>query len=356
MSAELACSIDIEPVGDDDVILGGHSLSDAAADEVAAPSSDAGGDVVVEDGYVGRKKLGRQSSSLWELFTRDDNPHQHKSVVCKHCRIVVNYHKQSEYAQSHLNKCQQFRKLMNGMEQDERPGWSAPNKKAESLAPSAATSSTSLVVSRQGSMKEFAIPPVSKQEKYRFQQNMALHYYNTGTSFQRVADVHLKAAIKALRPDDNLLPNRRQLSSSLLDSCHEGLQAKVDKRVNGATACLTTDAWSNVKNDSVINYMAVLPCCSLFLESVSTGQQGHDHKFIADDIARVFRRHKSTIFAAAVTDNTATNMKAWAVLRTMFPSCYFQGCCSHGLHLFVKDVFAVTETRKAGREVVSYPE
>jgi Protein of unknown function (DUF 659) len=185
---------------------------------------------------------------------------------------------------------------------------------------------------------------------------MALHYYSTGTSFQRVADVHLKAANMVLRPDDNLLPSRRQLSSSLLDSCHECLQAKVDKRMNGDTACMITHAWSNVTNDSVINYMAVSPCSSLFLESVSTGQQRHDHKFISDDIARVFRRHKSTIFAGAVTDNTATNMKAWAVLQTMFPSCYFQGCCSHGLHLFVKDVFAVTKTRKAGREVASYPD
>jgi Protein of unknown function (DUF 659) len=126
--------------------------------------------------------------------------------------------------------------------------------------------------------------------------------------------------------------------------------------MSGATACLITDAWCNVKNNSVINYMAVSPCCSLFLESVSTGQQGHDRKFIADDIARVLRRHTSTIFAGAVTDNTATNMKAWAVLQTMFPSCYFQGCCSHGLHLFVKDVFAVTKTRKALREVATYPD
>jgi hypothetical protein len=333
MSAELACSIDVEPVGDDDVILVGHSLSDAAADEVAAPSSDAGGDVVVEDGYVGRKKRGRQSSSLWELFTRDDNPHQQKSAVCKHCRIVVNDHKKSEYAQSHLNKCQQFRKLMNGMEQDERPGWYAPNKKAGRLAPSAATSSKSLVVSRQGSMKEFSLPPVSIQEKYRFQQNMALHYYSTGTSFQCVADVHLKAAIRALRPDDNLLPSRRQLSSSLLDSCHEGLQAKADKRMNGATwrcrpaaACL----WRQCRQASKGTIISSSPTTSLA-------------SFAATSLR---------FFAGAVTDNTATNIKAWAVLQTMFVSCYFQGCCSHGLHLFVKDVFVVTKTRKADREVV----
>ncbi|KAH9246865.1 hypothetical protein BASA81_015546 [Batrachochytrium salamandrivorans] len=53
-----------------------------------------------------------------------------------------------------------------------------------------------------------------------------------------------------------------------------------------------------------------------------------------------------TEFAGAVTDNTSTNKKAWTLLREMFPSCYFQGCCSHGIHLLVKDIFAATKTKE----------
>jgi hypothetical protein len=33
------------------------------------------------------------------------------------------------------------------------------------------------------------------------------------------------------------------------------------------------------------------------------------------------------------------------LLLITFPSRYFQGCCSHGLHLFVKDVFAAMKTK-----------
>jgi hypothetical protein len=109
-------------------------------------------------------------------------------------------------------------------------------------------------------------------------------------------------------------------------------------RMMGATSCLTSDAWTNIKNDSVMNYMAVSPDCSLFLESVSTGQQGHNHQFIAEDISRVIHHYSLTSFAGAVTDNTSTNKKAWMLLKKEFPSCYFQGCCAHGLHLLVKDV------------------
>jgi hypothetical protein len=71
---------------------------------------------------------------------------------------------------------------------------------------------------------------------------MALHYYTTGTSFQRVEDLHLKNAICALRPNESLLLSRKQLSSTLLDKCHAELVSKVDLRLSGATVCLTTDA------------------------------------------------------------------------------------------------------------------
>ena len=115
-----------------------------------------------------------------------------------------------------------------------------------------------------------------------------------------------------------------------------------------STCCLTTDGRSNVKNDPVVNFMVVSPECSFFLESVMTGQQQHSHKYIAEDIANVIQKYESTEFAGVVTDNTSTNKKAWILLHDMFPSCYFQGCCSHGIHLFVKDIFTAAKTKKTG--------
>ena len=40
----------------------------------------------------------------------------------------------------------------------------------------------------------------------------------------------------------------------------------------------------------------------------------------------------------AVTDNTVTNKKVWKELEK-YPSLFFHGCASHGLHLLVKDIF-----------------
>ena len=147
--------------------------------------------------------------------------------------------------------------------------------------------------SHQTLINQYALPKLSIKQKQEFQKNMAMHYYATGTSFQRIEDFHLKNAIKLLQPDDILLPNRKQLSSTLLDKCHQEVLTKVKTCMKGSTCCLTPDGWSNVKNDPMVNYMAVSPECSFFLESVMTGQQQHNHKYIAEDIARLIQKYES---------------------------------------------------------------
>ncbi|KAH6580708.1 hypothetical protein BASA60_002779 [Batrachochytrium salamandrivorans] len=52
-------------------------------------------------------------------------------------------------------------------------------------------------------------------------------------------------------------------------------------------ACLTLDAWSNIKNEPIVNYMLISDSSTFFLESVSTGEQGHNAKWIAQDMGRM---------------------------------------------------------------------
>ncbi|KAJ1330272.1 hypothetical protein BSLG_009587 [Batrachochytrium salamandrivorans] len=278
-------------------------------------------DVNVVDAPVVRLKHGRPSSDIWVWFTNDTNSHHLKSTTCKHCNLLINHHKKNECTKLHLNKCNMFCKLINGMKNFNRPDWYVRNKKNKTVSSSSNTPSSS----HQASIKQYALSKLSVKQKQKFHKHMAMHYYATGTSFQRIENLHLKNAIKSLRPDDNFLPNRRQLSSTLLYKCHQEVVAKVDTRMKGSTCCLTTDGW------------------------------GTDHKYIAEDIARIIQKYDSTDFAGVVTNNISTNRKAWTLLREMFPSCYFQGCCSHGIHLLVKDIFAATKTKKARNTEATYP-
>jgi hypothetical protein len=151
---------------------------------VVLGESDSEDDV---DGVAPICKRGRSSSSIWPYFTNDAEPEKHKLAMCKHCNVLVNHHKKSESAKVHLNRCSTFRKLMNGQDMDEWPDWFEKNMKGNffgALESSNPGSSNCSLRFGQRSIKEYALPAVSKQERALFQKHMAMHYHSTGMSFQ----------------------------------------------------------------------------------------------------------------------------------------------------------------------------
>jgi hypothetical protein len=256
----------------------------------------------------------------------------------------VLHHKKSEYAKAHLLKCAQFARLMAGTPIEEQPEWFTTKKSKKGTK----TSSSS-----QRSIRQFALPLVPAKTRSRFQELISLHYHLTGTSFLRVEDPTLAAAISLLRPDQNLLPDRKQVAGRLLDKNFDKVKTMCQSFLKDKTLyfCLTTDGWSNVCNDPIVNYMAVCPQKTIFLESVPTWEQSHSAEWIATDIERVIKSHPDSRFCGAVTDNTSANRSAWMKLKLIFPNLFFQGCMSHGLHLLVKDIFAPSKTlRNADQE------
>jgi Protein of unknown function (DUF 659) len=97
--------------------------------------------------------------------------------------------------------------------------------------------------------------------------------------------------------------------------------------------------------------------CTLFLESIATGEESHSSEFIASDLATVIDDllNRGVAFAGALTDKTAANKRAWTILKEKYSSLYFHGCASHGLQLIFKDIFAATKSKR-GRPAVVYPD
>ena len=102
-----------------------------------------------------------------------------------------------------------------------------------------------------------------------------MHYYMTGTSFARVEELHFIQALRVLRPDETL-PSQKDLAGKLLKKAYEQVQGKAGSWLNRDTySCLTSDSWTNIKNEAVVNYMLVSEEKSLFLESHSTQDIAH---------------------------------------------------------------------------------
>lgn len=318
---------------------------------------DSGCEVIAIDAdpTARRKRGGRTTDSVWDLFTECFQPQKAMSAVCKHCKVSCVYQRKSERVRSHLLKCKPFIKSMLSVPTDDQPQWFLDRQPAKRSRPgSAAVSKTT-----QSSIQDFMLPKMSKKEQEGVKQCIAMHYYVSGTSFVRVEEPHLRKAFQMCRPDV-VMPDRKQLAGPLLDKCYEKIKIQLDDRLQNAKSSffsLTTDGWSNIKNEPIINYMMIGGNLSLFLESVSTGEIGHTAQMISDDLSRVIEEQtsKGIKICGAVTDNTSGNKSAWKLLQLKYPTMFFQGCACHGLNLLVKDIFAATKAKR-GRLAADYPE
>jgi hypothetical protein len=307
-----------------------------------------------QDHHVSERPAGRKRHDVWEHLTDAQDPQKLISAACKHCMQIVTYRRKSERARGHLLKCKNFAKTMMLFAPEDRPPWfNESHSKKSKIVGSPVASST------QSSIRDHMLPTLSKKQKDQIKECIALHYYITGTSFVRIEEANLLKAFQLCRPDVEL-PDRKQLAGPLLEKCYERVRKETNSHLQNMKTsmfCLTTDGWSNIKNEPIINYMLIGSTATFFLESVSTGEASHDAQFIANDIARVIDDllERKINICGAVTDNTSTNKAAWNILSAKYPSMFFHGCACHGLHLMVKDIFAPTKAKR-GRPVADYPE
>jgi hypothetical protein len=211
-----------------------------------------------------KKRRGGKSADLtfWQSFTDDPDSHKAKSALCKHCRCRINHDKKLQHAMKHLNACRVFCNIMNSTEVDDHPLWysllaSYHGKKrpkifaggqvvlsstATTSSPASRSSIASSLTRTSYSMKDHFLPKLNAATQDRFDEAMVMNYYVTGTSFSRIEDEHLAAAIKILCSDAQL-PSRRKLSGPLLQKAYSAMKKRVDKHLQNDrnVVCLTTD-------------------------------------------------------------------------------------------------------------------
>ena len=161
-------------------------------------------------------------------------------------------------------------------------------------------------------------------EQAAFQDEFAMHYFITATSFYRMKYIHLLRALKELRPGVKLPVRKGGMSEKHLTKAYKNVKSKVDNWLKRYQfGCLTSDGWSNIKNESVIKYMLVSGEVTLFLESTQSGEQSHTSEYLAADIARVTISSTQGKISDVIMDNTAANKKTWKVLKEGHSRMFF---------------------------------
>lgn len=102
---------------------------------------------------------------------------------------------------------------------------------------------------------------------------------------------------------------------------------------------LMSDAWTNLRSESIINYVLVTAeGNSIFHSSDPSHTDRHTAEYLASHLKRIIREVGPEKINAICTD-TAANMKAAvALVKKDFPHVHTIGCASHQLNLVIKDI------------------
>uniref|UniRef100_A0A6P7FVL0 Uncharacterized protein LOC114331563 n=4 Tax=Diabrotica virgifera virgifera TaxID=50390 RepID=A0A6P7FVL0_DIAVI len=132
------------------------------------------------------------------------------------------------------------------------------------------------------------------------------------------------------------------LSNRLLTEEYERVEVQVNDKIKQAdNLSLQCDGWSNLRNESVINFIVTTPE-PLFVKSVLTKAEKHTAEYITKLMVEVLEEYGPKKFFAIVTDNAKNMRKAVRQCEEMYPHLVSYGCLAHTLHLLCSDILKLS--------------
>lgn len=170
-------------------------------------------------------------------------------------------------------------------------------------------------------------------------QNLAKAIFVSGSPLSMVEHPLWINFFKNIRPSFQL-PSRYRLSSTYLNAQYSEMQGEINKQLGEAKYHhLQCDGWSNLKNESVINFIISKPE-PLFVEYVMTKSNSHDAEYLAQLITNVMEKYGPKKFLVVIADNAANMKAALHMIKGKFPHIVPLGCLAHLLHLLCSDILS----------------
>ena len=184
---------------------------------------------------------------------------------------------------------------------------------------------------------------MTPRDQARCDELLAEAIYSSGVAFNFVENPAFRKFLQHLRPAYKP-PTRWKLANSMLDDAYDRTKKDMDVLLNkaGRQITLVSDGWTNVRTESVINYVAVTRKNAIFLKSEVPGSKRPTGDMIVDGLKKAVEEVGRDKVVAVVTDNVANMKSSWAEVGKAFPEVLTAGCASHTVKLAVDDVFEIT--------------
>jgi hypothetical protein len=176
--------------------------------------------------------------------------------------------------------------------------------------------------------------------QFQFTQQIALLVFSGGLPFSIVENEHFIKAI-GLLSDQIHLPNRKALSTSILDDNYDWMKKKVDTEIQrakegGISLCASTDGWTDIHGESIINWTISTGENTFFVEAKNTGDISHTTEFFEKEIENFISLNESV--TGIITDSLSPLLIAKDKLAKKHPHIFFLNCACHGISLAVHDL------------------
>ena len=115
------------------------------------------------------------------------------------------------------------------------------------------------------------------------------------------------------------------MSTTLLEKEYKQVSADMQKQIkNSNYICLTSDSWTNIHQQPIINFMITTPQL-IFWKALEFKENSHTGEYIAEQFDIVIKEIGISKIAAVITDNASNMKKAHSILQKDYSNIIFLG-------------------------------
>ena len=161
-------------------------------------------------------------------------------------------------------------------------------------------------------------------EKEEIDTAIARAFYTSGIPLATIENPFIIQALHKINPEYQP-PSRKSLSTTLLEKEYKQVSADINKQIkNSNYICLTSDGWTNIHQQPIINFMITTPQ-PIFWKALESKENSHTGEYIAEQFDIVIKEIGISKIAAVITDNASNMKKAHSILQKDYPNIIFLG-------------------------------
>ncbi|XP_052155100.1 uncharacterized protein LOC127773117 isoform X4 [Oryza glaberrima] len=175
-------------------------------------------------------------------------------------------------------------------------------------------------------------------------------FYSSGLSFNSARDPYFRSSfsfiLKNIIPG-YVPPDCKRLKTTLLQKERariEDLLKPIKSMWRKAGVTIVSDGWSDIRQRSLVNILAVNECGPIFLQAINNEDEVNTKEYIAEKLIAVIEDVGPENVVQVITDNDPVCRAAGLLIEEKYDHIQWMPCIAHTLSLALKDVFSPNNT------------